>query len=224
MPLNKVNPKSNMYQGWITHTWNTIKGKCPHGCEYCYMKKWGEQPDLHFDEKELKANLGEDNFIFVGSSCDMFAGAIHSEWIFETLKHCKEFANKYLFQSKNPSRIKRLMHYLPPDSIAGTTIETDRIYKEMGNAPPPGVRSRSMAIISRSLNTMVTVEPIMAFNLNILVMFIENCKPKWVNIGANTNYKIKLPEPEPEKILALIDRLEKFTEVKIKKNLNRLMI
>lgn len=36
MGLNKA--KGNMYE-FITHTWNPIKGKCPH---------------VRFDEKELK--------------------------------------------------------------------------------------------------------------------------------------------------------------------------
>ena len=49
---------------FITHTWNTIKGECPHGCSYCYMKRWGKQSSLHFDEKELKTDLGKNNFIF----------------------------------------------------------------------------------------------------------------------------------------------------------------
>lgn len=30
--------KGNMYE-FVTHTWNPIKGKCSHGCTYCYMKK-----------------------------------------------------------------------------------------------------------------------------------------------------------------------------------------
>ena len=61
MPLNKST--GNMYE-FITHTWNTIKGECPHGCSYCYMKRWGKQPPVHFDEKELKTDLGKNNFIF----------------------------------------------------------------------------------------------------------------------------------------------------------------
>lgn len=47
----------NMYT-WITHTWNTVKGECPHGCIYCYMKRFGKQKPVRFDEKELKTNLG----------------------------------------------------------------------------------------------------------------------------------------------------------------------
>ena len=45
--LNKQ--KGNMY-GFVTHTWNVIKGKCPHDCEYCYMKIF-PLGELHFDEK-----------------------------------------------------------------------------------------------------------------------------------------------------------------------------
>jgi len=45
-----------------------------------------------------------------------------------------------------------------------------------------------------------------------------------VNIGANTNHKVKLPEPEPEKIKDLIAALKEFTEVKVKDNLKRLFV
>ena len=75
MALNKQ--KGNMY-AFVTHTWNAVKGKCPHDCEYCYMKEF-PQGELKFDEKELKTDLGEGNFIFVGSSCDMFADAVPSQ-------------------------------------------------------------------------------------------------------------------------------------------------
>ena len=33
LPLNVA--KGNMYE-FVTHTWNPIKGICPHGCKYCY--------------------------------------------------------------------------------------------------------------------------------------------------------------------------------------------
>lgn len=57
--------KGNMYD-FITHTWNPIKGECPHGCTYCYMKRWGAQKPLHLDEKEMRTGLGSGNYIFVG--------------------------------------------------------------------------------------------------------------------------------------------------------------
>jgi DNA repair photolyase len=225
MPLNKVKPNGNMY-GWLDATWNTVKGKCPHDCEYCYMKKWGEQPELHFDEKELKIDLGKDNFIFVGSSCDLFADAIPEKWVVDTLSHCNKFDNKYLFQSKNPERIITMRHHLPDYDhvILGTTIESNRTFKGMCKAPTPIKRAKEIVRAQFfGYKTMITIEPIMQFDLEDMVAIIELCSPQFVNLGANTNSKVKLQEPRSEKIMALINRLKEFTEVKIKPNLKRLM-
>ena len=40
MPLNKST--GNMYS-FITHTWNTVKGECPHGCNMRFTKKEREE-------------------------------------------------------------------------------------------------------------------------------------------------------------------------------------
>jgi len=85
MSLNKTT--GNMYE-WITHTWNPIKGRCFHDCSYCYMKRWGEQKPVRLDAKEGKTDLGYGNFIFVGSSCDMFAEDIPDDWIIPVLIVC----------------------------------------------------------------------------------------------------------------------------------------
>ena len=135
--------KGNMYS-WITHTWNTVKGECPHGCTYCYMKRWGKQKPVWFDEKELKTDLGQGNFIFVGSSCDLFAEGIPEKWIKQTLSYCKEFDNHYLFQSKNPMNMARLLDYFPHNSVFCTTIETNRHYEQMKDAPGVYQRAQGM--------------------------------------------------------------------------------
>lgn len=224
MSLNKVSKNGNMYD-WIDYTWNTVKGACPHACEYCFMRRWGKQPELHFDEKELKTDLGCGNFIFVGSSCDMWAESIPVKWIHATLAHCRRYeSNRYLFQSKNPQRIYHLRKLLPPDIVVGTTIETNREYPEMGKAP--SVEERAWAILNLRLldiETMITIEPIMNFDLDTLVGIIQAAGPDWINIGANTNSKVKLPEPSPGKVKDLIEALQEFTQVKIKPNLRRLM-
>lgn len=234
MPLNKVNPKGNMYQFLNDYpeqgsnkgyTWNAVKGKCFHDCHYCYCKKWGEQPELHFDEKELRTDLDKGNFIFVGSSCDMFAQEISLKWIMDILCHCNKFDNKYLFQSKNPESICYCRHSLPENSVVATTIETNRIYKEMGKAPGPSERVLWMLKLQAfGFKTCLTIEPIMNFDIDDLVKLIDYCMPSFVNIGGNTNYKVKLPEPEPRKVMALIEKLKDITEVKIKPNLKRLML
>lgn len=95
--MGLIESKGNMYT-WVTHTWNTVKGECPHGCTYCYMKRWGKQRPVRFDESELKTDLNgkypfrfnSRNFIFVGSSCDLFADNIPYEWIKKTIDHCQK--------------------------------------------------------------------------------------------------------------------------------------
>ena len=113
MGLNKC--KGNMY-GFVTHTFNTIKGECWHNCSYCYMKRFGKQSPIHFDKKELKTNLGENNTIFVGSSNDMWAEQIPQRWIIDTIDFLHLYRkNKYVFQSKNPQRFIDIIEYMDRD-------------------------------------------------------------------------------------------------------------
>jgi DNA repair photolyase len=223
MGLNKS--KGNMYD-FITHTWNAIKGKCEHDCSYCYVKRWGKLNPVRFDEKELKTDLGKDNFIFVGSSCDMWSKNIPKEWIEETLAHCNNFDNKYLLQTKNPSRILDFIHksVIRNKSIVCTTIESNIFYKEhMQNSPDLWLRAEELNEIAHAgIKTYVTIEPIMDFDLDEMAHYIETCLPEQVNIGADSGGN-NLPEPSKEKVLELITELEKFTKVKQKKNLSRLL-
>jgi DNA repair photolyase len=216
MALNKS--KGNMYE-FVTHTWNTIKGICPHDCTYCYMKRWGNLRQTRLDESELKTNLGNGNFIFVGSSCDIFANDIPYEWVKATLDHCRKFDNKYLFQTKNPSALLDLHFCL--DAVFCTTIETNRWYPDiMKNSPSPEARAICMSMLSGY--KYVTIEPIIDFDLPELVEFIKMCKPKQVNIGADSGGN-GLPEPDIDKVKKLIGELAKFTIIAKKQNLGRLM-
>ena len=221
MGLNKST--GNMYD-FITHTWNTIKGECYHDCSYCYMKRWGKLNPVRFDKKELKTDLGKDNFIFVGSSNDMFADNINDDWIIETLHHCRQFSNKYLFQTKNPEKLYAFRNSLPINTVVCTTFESNIVYSEIQNKSPNFVqRSTYMNYLKRyGFKTYVTIEPIMDFELLQFIEHIKICAPTQVNIGADSGNN-NLPEPPKEKILELISELEKFTKVKQKNNLVRLL-
>jgi len=216
MGLNES--KGNMYE-FVNFTWNTVKGQCPHDCSYCYMKRWGEQRPVRLDKREFKTDLGSGNFIFVGSSCDMFAHDIPEEWIVRTLEHCRKFDNQYLFQSKNPiGMYERAL--IRPDDVVCTTIETNRWYPEiMRNSPKQLTRADAMSMITG--RKFVTIEPIIDFDLDELVALIRMCEPEQVNIGADSGNN-HLPEPSIQKVLELIDRLSKFTTISKKKNLKRL--
>jgi len=213
-------PDEGSHRGY---TWNIIKGRCPHNCDYCFMKRF-KQNDIRFDRGEFKTDLGKGNFIFVGSSCDMFADAIPGDWISKVLKFCTDRPNRYLFQTKNPKRMYLdFVEQIPFDAVLGTTIETNRIYRQMGKTLHPVERAEYILCMSaEGWNTMVTIEPIMDFDLSELPGLIRDCNPKWVNIGADSQ-GCNLPEPSSKKINQLITELEKFTEVKLKDNLKRLI-
>jgi len=230
MSLNKS--KGNMYE-FVTHTWNTIKGACPHDCSYCYMKRWGNQKPVRFDEKELKTDLGSGNFIFVGSSCDMFAGSIPQEWIEKTLNKLRS-GNHYLLQSKNPKRILEfdLMRKISMNASICTTIETNRWYPEiMRDSPTPAARAEAMNAMNPpssykperiSHRLYVTIEPIIDFDLEEMLELIRACNPEQVNIGADSGGN-NLPEPSAEKLRDLIAGLREFTTIHSKRNLGRLL-
>jgi len=218
MGLNKVKEGSQMYQGLVTHTWNPIRGLCPHSCSYCSIKRIYHrfnkpQSETFLDEKEFKTNLGSGNFIFVGSANDLFADTIQFKWIEAILEYCEKFDNRYLFQTKNPLNMPKIM---PEKAMIATTIETNRWYYEMGKSPHP--LKRTIANVD-----MVTIEPIMDFDIYELVEMIYHCSPNRVNIGADSGHN-HLPEPPKEKIFELIAELEKFTTVYQKSNLKRLLI
>ena len=203
---------------FVTHTWNTVKGECYHNCNYCYVKKWGALPKIRFDEKELKTDLGKDNFIFVGSSNDMFAKEIPRKWIEKTINHCNQFDNKYLFQSKNPFEF--LFYKFPLKTVLGTTIESNRNYPEISSGLPMDQRAIQIKYQGKKCfrETMITIEPILDFDLDKFVKMLKEINPTWINIGADSGGH-NLPEPPTEKIKQLIEALP---NVKIKKNLKRL--
>lgn len=99
--------KGNMYP-FVTHTWNAIKGRCPHDCVYCYMKIW-PQKELRLVESEFKTNLGENNFIFVGSSTDMWADDVPIEWIKRVLEYCANIELIIRMMKNNRAEDKRLL-------------------------------------------------------------------------------------------------------------------
>lgn len=207
--------KGNMYE-FITHTWNTVKGECYHDCSYCYMKRWGKLNPTRFDEKELKTDLGINNFIFVGSSCDMFNKELPKEWINKTIEHCLKYDNEYLFQSKDAHYMAWMLRGNYELIKMCTTIETNRYYpKVMGNSPQPKERT------STNIN-LVTIEPIMDFDLKDFVKMLQFINPEQINIGADSGGN-NLPEPPKEKVLELIEELQKFTIIHNKANLKRIL-
>jgi hypothetical protein len=155
------------------------------------MKRFGKQSELHFDEKELKTDLGVNNFIFVGSSCDMFADGIPEEWIIKTLEHCGKYdKNRYLLQTKNPGHpiFQKTNEYVIIQCCV--TIETNR-ETNLNNSPSRHLRLINLAFLD---NLMITIEPIMDFDLNIFLKQLQIVAPIQINIGAECfNFIVSCP-------------------------------
>lgn len=222
-----LNPrKGDMYK-FVGYTWNPIKGKCLHNCSYCYMKQINPNANPpRLAEYELNTDLGCGRSIFIGSSTDMFAEDIPSEWIARVLDYCHQnsnmlLPNAYLLQSKNPKRfLEFINHPIMERVIFCTTIETNRFYPEiMNKAPRIEERVEAMEEIARlGRSTMVTAEPLIQFDHEEMVSFIKRCNPKLVNIGKESKGRVKLPEPTQEEVQQLIAELKSFANVNVKDN------
>jgi len=68
---------------------------------------------------------------------------------------------------------------------------------------------------------MITIEPIMDFDVFEFVEMIAHSHAKKINIGADSKNH-KLPEPTKDNVKTLIYELKKFTEITKKDNLARL--
>ncbi len=218
----KNNSKGNMYPNTITR--NFIGGECPHNCSYCYVCALKRFPvmkkrysgKLRLIESEFKKPLGSGKNIFIGSCNDMFADEVPDEWIKRVLEYCSKSDNNYLFQTKNPERFK--YYTFPEKTILGATIETNR-EDDISNAPNTTIRKHWLSQLD--CDKMVSIEPIMDFDLGIMRRWMIEIEPKFVSIGADSKGH-NLPEPSWDKVQSLIKELKTFTKVKVKDNLMRL--
>jgi DNA repair photolyase len=176
-------------------------------------------------EKEFNTKLGKGNFIFIGSSTDMWGQWIRDDEIFRVLAYCRSFEeNKYLFQTKNPSRFKNFASFLPEKTWLCTTIETNRDMKEISTAQSAYKRALEMAKMKcTGYKTTLTIEPIIDFDFKPMIEIIEAIKPDWISIGADSK-GAGLDEPPVEKAKELIDELSrKKIDIIIKDNFKRLL-
>jgi len=202
-------------------------------CKLCYYYK------PHFHPERL-SKLPSGDVIAACLSGDVaFA---HDSEIEQILAEIRRRDNKtFLIQSKDPRIFLRWQRIfdLSDNLLLGTTIETNKViftdlytkikhknknripryltYSEISRAPYPIIRYTAMTELNH--RKFVTIEPILDFNLDVMVWWIKDIKPEVVWIGYD-NHKCWLPEPELLKTKALIAKLEQITEV-IPKSVDR---
>jgi len=210
---------------------------CKHDCVYCRpsfqrqmmrqkkrcLKCYNYEPHAHLERllKRPPKTVG-DEFIFFPSSGDpAFASLFELD---TALQYARRYKNtKFLIQSKNPSCFINIA--FPDNVILATTIETNqrdfdtpskyKSYSEISKALSPYARFVDMLIVQHK-HKMVTIEPILDFDLRIMIRWIKLINPEIVYVGYD-NHNCKLPEPSLLKTKKLISELRVLgIEVRIK--------
>lgn len=228
MPITKS--RGNMYP-WVTHTHSHLRGACTHACPYCYVQAIGRRfggdahaGPLRIENKELHVRYGAGRTYFIEHANDLFQKAIPPRWINMVLYHCRQWPdNTYVFQTRNTPRAAEWEHCLPPGSLLGTTIETNR--KAPGKAPCPRTRARGLRrdLYNETILRFVTIEPVLDFDVDGMLELLRIAEPAFVNIGADSKGH-GLHEPDAGKVLDLLDGIRALgIEIRQKTNLARIL-
>ena len=229
---------------FVKRTWNPFVG-CGWDCKYCWARKMAKRLPCekckkfipHFHPERFK-RIPKSGFVFVGDMGDLWWAAYVSQGpeyhlllddlldlITEALQKAKKARKRlaFFFETKAPEVYQQ---YWPIDEWDGyevwasVTIETNRaeLTRQFSKAPDPEKRFRDMYWFALDWPiTHVSIEPIMDFDLDVMLEWIECIEPFKVSIGYD-NYGHKLPEPPLSKTRELIRRLKKirYMEVEVK--------
>jgi len=217
-----MKPKTKMYPERKTNI-SAFRG-CGWGCTYCAFKNTLRfqscdackkfNPHAHLEalnKTPPKTNNGE--YVAVGMNGDVAFASVGE--LRAMINYCTKWSDRtFMMQSKDPSCF--IPYTLPDNLIIATTIESD-IDHDVSKAPNTVNRFESM----RSLNCrkMITIEPILTFNMNRLFMMIHLINPEIVYIGYDSKNN-NLPEPTIDETRELIEQL-RISGIDVKEKLIR---
>ena len=198
-----------------TATWNPFKG-CGFDCTYCEptfkaqakrqkhncQKCYDYVP--HYHEERLEKSLPSEQTIFVCGNADLsFCKPVFTRRIIDRIKQCP--SKTFYFQSKQPAYFVPFLSEFPTNAILLTTLETNRDegYRAVSKAPVPSERYRQFKALDYP-RKVVTIEPVMDFDLDIFARWIRDLHPEYVWLGFNSHPKAA-PLPEPS-----LDKVERF--------------
>jgi hypothetical protein len=215
--------KSRMYDG--TETWNPFFG-CLFDCVYCkptFQAQAKRQKKncmdcynytLHCHPERLNKIPSAETILVCGYSDLSFCKPEYMLQIIEAVKkHNQRRPNKtYFFQSKRPNYFEPFLNELPGNAIIVTTLETNREegYRDISKAPVPSKRYAELKALDYS-RKVVTIEPVLDFDLDVFADWIKSLKPEYIFLGYNSRPKqVVMPEPDQGKLIAFIQELKKF--------------
>lgn len=220
--------KSHMYAA--AETWNPFKG-CKFDCIYCIpsfqsqakrqkhncLKCYRYEPHEH--PVRLTKIPGSEIVFVCGNGDIAFCRPSYIRRIIEAIA-ARGGSQSFYLQSKKPSCFKPLLKLLPKTVILVTTLETNRDegYGKVSKAPKPSSRFKQFASLKYP-RKVVTIEPVMDFDVQEFANWIIQIKPEYVWLGLNSREKqVQLPEPSPDKLREFVGILARHgIEVRGKK-------
>lgn len=208
----------------ITRTWNPFVG-CLFKCSYCWSRRLAETRLRHlprykdgfkpkFISEEFNKRFKPGEFVFVSSMGDIAWAA--PDAMAAILRKIMSYPRtNFLLQTKKPQIYLDWQIGFPPNVYLGTTIESNFDWLK-GKAPRPYARYLAMTEIQHP-HKFVSIEPIMNFDLQVLVHWIDRIKPEIIEVGYD-NYGLHLPEPPWEKVETLLHELRQICPKVVEKD------
>ncbi|MCP4646663.1 MAG: hypothetical protein GY852_02865, partial [bacterium] len=177
-----------------------------HRCSACYRFVPHEHPERlgRFPSKKLIFVCGNGDISF----CDP---AFTRKIIASIWKHNRRCPEKeYYFQSKRPEYFTQFLDLFPENVMLVTTLETDddEDYERISKAPPPTERYAQFKALDYP-RKVVTIEPVMKFNVNPFAEMIVDLEPEHVWFGFNSRPRsVQLPEPSENEVYNFLSLLK----------------
>ena len=203
-----------------TKTWNPFKG-CRFDCTYCkptFKAQAKRQKHNcaqcydylpHYHEERLTRIPARESIFVCGNADISFCEPAFTRRIIDQIKqHSERRPGKtFYFQSKRPSYLAQFLSEFPKNVILLTTLETNRDGPAVSKAPVPSERYRQFKSLDYP-RKVVTIEPIMDFDVDIFTGWIQDLHVEYVWLGFNSHpQSLKLPEPSPEKVQEFVGLL-----------------
>ena len=208
--------RSNMYTLSVQQ-WSPWVG-CNHQCKYCESsfqrgtRRWGMgqgncqscctfTPHAHPERlgRPLR-NTGFMQFIFTCSSGDI--ASCPTDYLKKIVAVMRKHRDKtFLLQTKDPKTFHRVT--FPQNVVLGITLETNRdaLSRAVSNAPVPSERYEAFKDLKHK-RKMLTLEPVMEFDLDTMLRWIGHIHPCMVWLGYDSKHT-GLPEPNLAKVQEL---------------------